>query len=348
MIKDEEVFCLGNSVELVHLRRGPMIESMHCGDVAVVDAEGRLIAWAGDPKAKSAYWRSSAKPFQAMAIAQSGALEHYDIAENELSQMCASHSGEDIHIATVRGILKKIGLDETYLQCGSHYPSHAATQDRMRRAGETPTEVHCNCSGKHSGMLALCQQIGADPKTYTELQHPVQQLDLEEVAAFTGVPKEQIVIGVDGCGVPVHGIPVYNMALAWARLVNPQGMSEARANAAQRIRTAMMHYPYLVAGGGRTCTQLMEAIPGRIVAKSGADAVYCFALPEKGWGCALKIADGGSRAVGPAVYSLLKQLGHFSEAELAPLAKMEATILKNHRQDVVGDIRAVFELQWAK
>ena len=334
------------SVDLAHLTRGPLIESIHTGSIAVVDASGKIIASAGDPQQKVAYWRSSAKPFQAMAVVESGAIDHYGLDENELAQMCASHAGEDIHIATVRGILKKIGLDESYLQCGSHYPSHGPTQERMRLAGEKPIEVHCNCSGKHSGMLALCQQIGADASNYTELEHPVQQLDLEEVAAFTGMAKEDIIIGIDGCGVPVHGLPVYNMALAWARLVNPSGMSASRQQAAERIRMAMMHYPYLIAGAGRTCTQLMQALPERIVAKSGADAVYCFALPEKGWGVALKIADGGSRAVGPVVYRLLQQLNHFSDADLASLTAMESTIIKNHRQDVVGNIQGVFDLTW--
>lgn len=338
---------MGNSVELVHLRRGPMIESIHCGDIAVVNAQGELLAWAGDPKTKTAYWRSSAKPFQAIPVVESGAIDHFGLDENELAQMCASHSGEDIHVQTVRGILKKIGLDESYLQCGSHYPSHPETQARMRAAGETPIEVHCNCSGKHSGMLALCTMIGADPATYTELAHPVQQRDLESVSAFSGTPIDEIVIGVDGCGVPVHGLSIYAMALAWARLVDPVGMSAERAAAAQRVRNAMMHYPYLVAGGGRTCTKLMEALPERLVAKSGADAVYCFALPEQKIGVALKIADGGSRAVAPAVVSVLRQLGYFSDAELEPLADLETTILRNHRKDIVGDIKAIFELERA-
>jgi len=338
---------MGNSVELVQLRRGPMIESMHLGDIAVVNAKGELLAWAGDPREKKAFWRSSAKPFQAMPVVESGAIDHFGLEERELAQMCASHSGEDIHVSTVRGILSKIGLDESYLQCGTHYPSHPETQARMRAAGETPIEVHCNCSGKHSGMLALGQMIGADLATYTELQHPVQQRDLESVAAFTGVTKEEIAIGVDGCGVPVHGLSIYAMAVAWARLVDPSGMPEEKAAAAKRVREAMMHYPYLVAGGGRLCTQLMEALPGRIVAKSGADAVYCFGLPEKGWGVAMKIADGGSRAIAPAVYRALSQLGHFSDEELQPLASLEQTILKNHRQDVVGNIQGVFDLQWA-
>jgi L-asparaginase II len=261
--------------------------------------------------------------------------------------MCASHAGEDIHIETVRSTLKKIGLDESYLRCGVHYPSNVATQLRMRREGVVATEVHCNCSGKHSGMLALCCKIKADLETYTDLEHPVQQLALQCISDFTELSISDIPLGIDGCGVPVHGLSIYHMALAWARLADPYGASEKHADAAKRVRTAMMNYPYLIAGEGRNCTLLMQALPGRIVAKSGADAVYCYALPEKGWGVALKIADGGSRAVGPALVSALRQLDHFSDQELEPLQRMEKVTLTNHRKDVVGEIKPVFRLQWA-
>ena len=339
---------MSNSAELVHLIRGPMVESIHTGDVAVVNAKGELLAFAGAPKEKMAFWRSSAKPFQAIPVVESGAIDHFGLAENELAQMCASHAGEDIHINTVRAILAKLGLDESYLQCGVHYPSHGATHRRMIAAGEKATEIHCNCSGKHSGMLAQGKMYGEDLSNYTDLQHPVQQRDLASVSAFTGVSIEDIVIGIDGCGVPVHGISVYAMALAWARLVDPIDMPQQRVEAARRVRTAMMHNPYLIAGEGRTCTRLMQALPERIVAKSGADAVYCFALPEKGIGVALKIADGGGRAVAPAVISTLHQLGYFSEEELKPLENLATATLTNHHSDVVGRIVPVFDLQWAK
>ena len=338
---------MSDSAELVHVLRGPMIEAIHKGDIAVVDAHGDLIAWCGSPRDKKAYWRSSAKPFQAVPIVESGAIDEFGLAENELAQMCASHAGEDIHVSTVRGILAKIGLDESYLQCGIHYPSHMPTQLRMIKEGIPATEVHCNCSGKHSGMLALSQMIDADPRTYTELSHPVQQRDLASVVDFTGVAQDEIIIGIDGCGVPVHGLSVYAMARAWARLADPREMSPSRRNAATRVREAMMHNPYLIAGEGRNCTLLMQALPERLVAKSGADAVYCFGLPEKGWGVAMKIADGGSRAVSAAVVNTLRQLGLFTDSELQPLSHLESTTLYNHRHDMVGKVQPVFKLEWA-
>jgi L-asparaginase II len=323
-----------------------MVEAIHLGDIAVVDSSGKLLASIGNPREKRSYWRSSAKPFQAIPIVTSGAYEAFGLSEDELSQCCASHSGEAIHVSTVRSILKKVGLTEDKLHCGSHYPYNVASTRQMQRDGIAAEKVHCNCSGKHSGMLALCKQLGADIDSYTELEHPVQQAALNSIALFTGLNLSEIPIGIDGCGVPVHGLSIYHMALAWARLGEPKGIPEDKAKAAAIVRESMMAYPYLVAGEGRTCTDLMEALKGKLVAKSGANAVYCFAVPEKGIGVALKIADGGSAAVPPAVFSLLKQLKLFSDAELKSLAHLERTTLTNHRQDVVGGIEAVFNLKW--
>ncbi|MGE5653802.1 MAG: asparaginase [Bacillota bacterium] len=334
------------SVELVQVKRGPLVESIHMGDIAVVDAKGNLIAYAGDPKNKVTYWRSSAKPFQAIPVVESGALERFGIEERELAIFCASHSGEESHVATVRSILKKVGLDESYLQCGSHAPYHAPSAAKLQEMGVKPTSVHCNCSGKHSGMLTLTQQMGVDPSTYTQLDHPVQQAMLASVSDLTDVEVEKIAIGVDGCGVPVFGLPVYNMALAWAKLADPSGLPDKRREAVLRIRQAMMNNPHMVAGTGRTCTNLMKAAPGKIVAKSGAEAVYGFAIPSKGWGFTVKIADGGSRAVGPVVVEALRQLNVLTQSELDEIQPMGCLISKNHRGDIVGTVEASFKLSW--
>lgn len=334
------------SAELVHVTRGPLVESIHYGDVAVVDAAGKLIAYAGAPKEKMAFWRSSAKPFLAVPVVESGAVEHFEITEQEMSIFCASHNGELIHTETVEKILKKIGLSIASLQCGTHEPLYLPRAKEMQEAGIPASAVHNNCSGKHSGMLTLCQQLGADPAYYTELRHPVQQLMLQSVSEFTGMPIDRIPIGIDGCGVPVHGLSVYNMALAWARLANPIGMSDKRAATVKRIRTAMMKNSQMIAGTGRLCTALMSAAPGRIVAKSGAEAVYGFAIPELGWGVSLKIADGINRGMSPAVISILKQLDVLTKEEMAKLEPLATITLHNHRGDEIGELRSAVELVW--
>lgn len=337
---------MSRSAELVHVTRGGLVESVHYGDVAVVDADGRLLAYAGAPREKFAFWRSSAKPFQAIPVVESGVVEEYGLTEKEMAIFNASHNGEAFHTDAVLSILAKIGLDESYLQCGVHAPLYAPRAAELKAAGIEPSSKHNNCSGKHSGMLSLNQKLGADPSYYTELRHPVQQAMLQSVSEFTGMAAEDIPIGIDGCGVPVHGLSVYHMAVAWARLVNPKGMKDSRQEAAKRIRTAMMKYPEMVAGTERLCTALMAAAPGKIVAKSGAEAVYGFAIPELGIGMSLKIADGGSRATNAAVIGVLRQLNYFSEKELETLASFEVRTLKNHRGDHIGEIKPAVKLVW--
>ncbi|NLN83888.1 MAG: asparaginase [Firmicutes bacterium] len=335
---------MSRSAELVHVTRGGLVESVHYGDVAVVDATGKLIAYAGAPREKFAFWRSSAKPFQAIPVIESGAAEKYNLTDKEVAVFTASHNGEIFHTDAVQSILKKIGLDESYLQCGVHNPLYAPRAAELKEAGIEASEIHNNCSGKHSGMLTLGKMLGADPSYYTELRHPVQQAMLQSVSEFTSVPMEEIPIGIDGCGVPVHGLSVYHMALAWARLINPIGMSEKRQEAAEKVRTAMMKHPEMVAGTGRLCTALMSAAPGKIVAKSGAEAIYGFAIPELGIGMSLKIADGGGRATNAAVLGVLRQLDYLSEKEFESLLELEVRQLKNHRQDLIGEVKPAVNL----
>jgi L-asparaginase II len=336
------------SEKLVELTRGRIVESIHRGDLAVVDASGKLLYSVGNPKEKVTFIRSASKPIQAIPVVESGAADHYQLTDQELAVFCASHNAEDIHVDTVLGILQKIGLSESALQCGSHMPLYAAAAAALQRAGKKATEVHCNCSGKHSGMLTLAQHMGWDVSNYLNLEHPVQQAMLDAMSRFSGMKKEEIEIGVDGCGVPVFGLPVYNMAWAWARLSDPRDLPPSTQQAAARIRAAMTAWPQMVAGTGRLCTDLMTRLNGRVIAKSGAQGVYCTAILDKGIGIALKIEDGNGRADGPVVVETLRQMGFLTDQDLENLKDLHQPTLYNHRRDVVGRTRAVFTLQPAQ
>jgi L-asparaginase II len=333
------------SEKLVELTRGHIVESIHRGDLAVVDATGKLLYAVGSPKEKFAFIRSSSKPIQAVPVVESGAIEHFGLTEKETAIFCASHSAEPIHVETVRSILEKIGLDESALQCGRHLPLDKQAAAELLRSGAEPTEVHCNCSGKHSGMLTLAQHMGWDVSTYTDLNNPVQQAMRASMARFSGMAPEDIEIGVDGCGVPVFGLPVYNMALAWARLSDPSAFPESTQAAVARITQAMTSWPQLIAGTGRLCTALMRQLSGRVVSKSGAEGVYCATLLGKGIGIAVKIEDGNGRATGPVIIEALRQLGVLTEEDLENLHSFHHPTLYNHRHDVVGASRPVFTLQ---
>jgi L-asparaginase II len=341
-------------VPLVEVRRGSITESRHRGHIAAVDGDGQVVAHLGVPGTLT-YLRSSAKPFQSLPLVASGAADHFHFTEKEVAICCASHNGEPIHTETVAGMLRKIGLDETALKCGIHEPFSAEEAARLRERGERPGVLHNNCSGKHTGMLALALHLGAPTETYDQPDNPVQLMIGRAVEQFSGVPLEDIAVGVDGCGAPVFGVTVRAMAQMYARLVLPptDWPTETRA-AAERIASAMISYPEMIGGRAeRLDTVLMRACRGGLVSKVGAEGVYTAGvLPSKRWprglGLAFKIEDGEDRRARPTVViEALRQLGVLEEAALTELAPYASFQIRNHRGDHVGDVRANFELERA-
>lgn len=328
---------------LVEVTRGPLVENRHRGHVAIVDWQCRLLYSAGDPYHKT-YWRSSAKPIQALPVVELGAADHYGITPRELALFCASHNGEAFHTETVLKIFAKIGRDHSLLQCGVHPPIHKETAKAMLLAGEEPTVLHSNCSGKHSGMLTLVTHLDFDPSNYLDLNHPVQQIILDYIADMTGYPREQIAIGVDGCGVPVHGLPLYNMSLAYARLARPRGLGKKREEACARITEAMMTNPEMISGTDGFCTKLMQAGAGKLIAKGGAAGVYCVGIMDQGIGITVKCEDGASRGREPVVVEILSQLGYLSAREVKTLEEFHHPQNINHRQEKCGEVRPVVKL----
>lgn len=330
--------------ELVHVYRGDYLESVHYGSVAVVDVCGTLLHEVGDAYCKT-FMRSSAKPIQAMPIIFSGAQDKYNFTSDELAVMCASHNGEDIHVNTVRSILKKIGVAEEKLSCGTHMPYYKPSADALIREGKEPLPVQCNCSGKHSAMLALSAYYGWDMDTYIQVDHPCQQMMIDTMSEVTDVPRDDFWLGIDGCGVPVFGLPLYNMALAYARLSRPDVLSEKYSKPAEILAQAMYTSSMLVAGTGRFCTDLMRVMQGKVVAKTGAEAVYTVGIMDKGIGIAVKVSDGGARGKELVVLKVMEDLGLITQDELAQLDKYRNPIVKNHHQMITGSMKPAFSLK---
>ena len=337
---------------LVEVWRGPIVESRHRGHLTAVDSRGDTIAALGLPDTVT-YVRSSGKPFQAIPVIVSGAADRFGFTEQEIAIACGSHSGEPMHVDIVRSMLAKIGLDENALKCGVHEPFSAEVARELARNQEPPNALQNNCSGKHAGMLALARHIGAPTASYDDSHNPVQQAIAKTVAEFSNIPLEQIAIGVDGCGVPVFGIPVQAMALMYARLVSPPETFDLDTrNACRRIVQAMIDFPEMVGGTkDRLDTELIRAGAGRLISKIGAEGVYTVGvLPgsewPKGLGLALKIEDGDDhRARPPAVIEALRQLNVLSEGQLAALASYAPTVIRNRRGERVGEARAAFALE---
>lgn len=319
--------------------RGSMVESRHRADIAVTDAEGQVVWALGNPDMMT-YWRSSAKPIQAEAVVLSGAADHFGLTDAEIAVMAASHSGSERHTAAVSSILNKLGLSEDELHCGSHPPMDAAAARVLTSSNSEARQVHCNCSGKHAGLLALSVHLDVPIDSYWELNHLAQLVVLEEVVLFTGCPTQRIVRASDGCGVPVFGLSLAEMATAYARLVSPTKLGSARCEAASRVVRSMMTHPDMVAGNGRLCTDLMTALPGRIVAKGGAEGVYCVGIPELGYGLAVKVEDGNPRALGPIVVAILDRLGITDAVESNRLRYLASIPVYNLHGQQVGSIES--------
>jgi L-asparaginase II len=345
------------------LTRGEVVESTHYGAIAIVDSHSNLLSSYGDPQTV-AFLRSSAKPFQALPFVEHDGVDQFGLTPKELALACASHKGSDEHVRVVKSILSKAGLDESYLQCGIHMPGDGPAFKRLIRNEEMPTPERNNCSGKHSAMLAHAKMRDLPLDTYLDFNHPVQKDILATFAEMCLLPPNRVQLGIDGCSAPNFAVPLYNAALAFARLCDPHELSEKRANACRQITSAMTAYPEMVSGPGDFDTRLMQVGAGKIVCKRGAEGYQALGLlpgalePDSpGIGITMKITDGdftergldltGQPRVRPAVtLEILRQLGALSEAQFHALEEFgPVKPVTNHRGIVVGKSRPVFGLE---
>jgi L-asparaginase II len=292
---------------LVELTRGALVESAHRGAVAISDAHGKLVFALGDV-ALPVYPRSALKPIQALPLLESGAAEAFHVSDEEIALACASHSGEPMHTQRVAAWLARIGLGEQDLACGTHPVRYEPVAEEMIRHGEKPSRIHNNCSGKHTGFLAVARHWDIATAGYERHDHPVQQA-VEKATCELAAITQELPWGVDGCAAPNFALPLANFARALAQFANPENLAPKRRRAVERIRAAMIAHPELVAGTGRICTTLMRAGAGRVAVKTGAEGVFAAIAPEAGLGIALKIDDGGGRAAETAIAFLLDRLG---------------------------------------
>lgn len=301
---------------LVEVLRGETVESVHRGAVAVFDGAGKAVLEIGDTE-RPVFPRSAVKAIQALPLVESGAADAYGFGDIELAMACASHGGEPAHAERSTLMLGKAGLDGTALECGSHWPSHFESTLALARSGAAPTDLHNNCSGKHSGFVCTCRHLGIDHRGYIDAGHRSQEMVREAMQVVTGAVHSPENSGIDGCSIPTYAVPLKSLALGFARMTTGDGLSPTRARAAKRLMAACMGEPFYVAGTGRADTRLMQAAPGRIFVKIGAEGVFCAALPELGLGIALKCADGGERGAEVIVAATLARLLADHDPELA-------------------------------
>ena len=342
-----------NYQPVVELTRGQIVESVHFGALAVVDTSGQVLASWGDPQTVT-FLRSSAKPFQALPFFEMGGPQVFGLNEREQAVMCASHSGTDEHAATVASMQHKFGVSEANLLCGTHPPEDEATARQLLLRGEKPTPNRHNCSGKHTGMLGQAVLRKLPLEDYINPEHPVQKTILETFAEMCDLTPDAVSLGTDGCSAPNFAVPLYNAALAFARLADPQKLPRRRAEALQQIFSAMSSRPDMVGGPGRFDTRLMLVADGTIVCKGGAEGYQAIAIQSgllgknvPGVGIAFKISDGDAsgRARHVVTLEILRQLGALDDDQLLALAEFDTRPLYNWRHLEVGMIRPCFMLE---
>jgi len=314
---------------LVRIRRGPAVESQHRGSWVLADSSGRVLDGVGE-WSRPVFVRSAVKSLQALPLLESGAAERFGFRDEEIAIALASHNGEEQHTRVVAGLLARLGLSESDLRCGAQSPGDPATRARLRAEGRSPGAIHNNCSGKHAGFLALAKHLGVPTERYLEPGSAGQVLVREAILATSGVAPADVSTAVDGCSAPTFRMPLVGLATAFARVANPGGLPRARREACERMVACVAAHPEMIAGKHqRICTDIARASRGRIFPKIGGDAVYGLGVCGADRGLAIKIDDGGSRGLHPAVIALLERFGFLAGPESASLAGWKQATIRN-------------------
>lgn len=325
---------MGKAVPMVELWRGGLLESTHQGHAVLCDESGQIVQAWGDPD-RIIFPRSSCKMIQALPLVESGAADAHGLTPAHLALSCASHQGAALHVNMARDWLAGLALGEPDLRCGAHEPYDRAERDRLICDHEGPCQLHNNCSGKHSGFLTVTKHLKAGPE-YVEIDHPLQKAIRAATEEVTG--ETVTGYGIDGCSAPNFAMSIKGLAGAMARFAAASESGDTRQRAMHRLTRAMASHPELVAGEGRSCTELMRAMEGRVTIKTGAEAVFVAILPEKRLGLALKIEDGNSRASEAALVGLLSKLGVLEAAH--PMAQKRLPAPQtNCRGFTTGELR---------
>jgi len=323
---------------LVEVLRGGTVESRHFGAAVVCDFKGNVVESWGNIE-RLIFPRSALKPMLAIHLIESGASEHYALSDAELSLACSSHQGELIHQNLVKSWLSRLGLAEEDLACGPVLPEDTESAHKLLAAGQHGCRIHHNCSGKHTGFLTTALHLSLPLKNYHLLDHPLQQTSLDILSDLADIDLRQYPIAIDGCGLPAPTMPLIQLGRAMARFANPVNLSDNRRQAIYRLHEAITNEPLYIAGHGMMASELNDVTKGLVLAKTGAEGILTAALPKRGLGIAVKIADGSSRARSVALMAILDYLNVLSDEEKQKLVSHIAPTIVNSRGLTVGEIR---------
>jgi L-asparaginase II len=321
----------------VNVMRGSISESVHHIKAIVVNSSGEIVSSWGDLE-PLVYPRSAIKALQALAFIERGGAQKYDFNEQEIAILCASHNGEKQHTETVQKMLAKLWLTPKDFECGLHWPMRAEAGYELAGAGLTPNNLHNNCSGKHAGMLGLAKLLQVDHKQYIDIEHAVQQTIADAMAEMCEIDFTNLPHSPDGCSAPTWAMPLYNLALGFAKFADPSKLDEARKAACNTLFNAVVNNPFMVAGTERYCTEMMQTLGQRVFLKVGAEGVYIAAIPDLKLAVALKCEDGAARGAESVMTALLESIGATDHIDAEALAKFKRVRLENRNKLKTGEI----------
>ena len=334
---------MSKHILLAAATRNGHVERSHWGSVAVTDAQGSLLAWAGDPHVY-AFSRSTIKPFQAIPFVRDHGPSHFGFSASEVALLCGSHSGEEAHVAAVSSMLSKIGLSERDLRCGVHLPIQYG-EDNLPPAGSCFDQRHNNCSGKHTGFLGYCCMHGHDHTDYVADGHPLQQDIVREIERLSGLRTSELWFGTDGCSAPNIGMPLSRLAMMWARLASGiSGVSAKADTVLSEIFGAMTAHAEMVSGTGRCDLAIARATSGDCIGKVGVDGTYVIGIKSRGLGIAIKIADGDLSALYATAVAVLREIGLVDDENASGLTRWDNPKLRNIRGIEVGRLQTMIHL----
>jgi L-asparaginase II len=314
----------------VDITRGSIVESKHLVDVLVMNAEKKILASHGDIY-ESIYPRSSIKLLQALLLVESGAYSALGLELQHLALASSSHLADKIHTDLVHEWLQKLNLTEENLRCGAHAPGRDDVRALLLRQNLEPHRGHNNCSGKHCGILSVCKHKNYKLQNYDSFDHPIQKDLMNLLSEVYEYDLTNSPFGIDGCGIPTIAVPLYNLTLGYTNFI--------KRESGKLILEALAKYPELISGDGNLCTEVIRATKGRVIAKTGAEGVFCAFSPVHDIFISLKVRDGGSRASHFAIIALLKEYGCFLAEEESILEKFLNPKIKNWEGVVVGEIK---------
>lgn len=321
---------------LVERTRGNIVESFHRGAICAINTAGETILQIGDIN-QVVFTRSALKLFQSIPLIESGASKHYNFTNAEIAVICGSHNAEAEHLEQVNSILEKVGLNPNSLKCGAQIPSAKDVRNELRQKGLKPSDIHNNCSGKHAGFLALAKYLGLDIDTYLDENHPIQKIIKRTIAEMFELPENSLVLGEDGCSAPNYAVPLWHLALGYKNLMENNLFSEKRKQACETILNVCLENPFLLAGTGRYCTEIIKKSNGTVLGKTGADGVFCMAIPHLELGVAIKIDDGKMGPQYIVAQAIINSLGISLSEPLNAYIESPITNCNNH---IVGLERA--------